>query len=412
LEGLKPGEIDSVLIKAVDAAKIAGTLQDWQIEGQADLKARVVKAEQDITGKAKASDVSVLSATVGGFSSSITQISQAQAALDGKVSSKWGVVLEATTDGRKKLSGVQAFNDGSVSQFIISADQVLITGGANLHFDPQYKDPSKHTSLIKTAVPGQDGCPSASFSRAGLFNGRDDVAPYGYSCRGGERYRVEVYAANGSSGDVRGMIVYFGGKDGWTQFAYSVFTSIGPTAEFSKVVGVFSIPEGCTEFRLGPWISQAHSGPATVWFGGWSIEKMASAELIVDGAITAEKIRVTSLQSVNARTGNLIVDGGGSICSSNFPNSWSWPAAGQTGFHISERGMLLGNPNYGNGSFFHYDVQNGGLEVRNGTVRASKIEASEINGSTFNARAGVDSNAGFQVFHPNGVALVRLGIFP
>ncbi|MDW5417753.1 phage tail protein [Iodobacter sp. CM08] len=418
LAGLKPGEIDSILIKAVDAAKIAGTLQDWQIEGQADLKARVVKAEQDITGKAKASDVSILSATVGGFSSSITQLSQAQASTDGKLMAKWGVVLSGTTaDGRKKLSGLQSFNDGVTSNFVITADQVLIGDLSNLIPDPNYMDMSWWGRASNHPIE-DGGAPGWAKTTRRLtllpeFNG--ESISKSFPVTPGAVYRLElVVYSNHAVGSLKVHMhipgVRWAGFDGsWHDSPTIVSDGSWEGARWFSAEVTFPTNAAASSSNIRI-VSNISSGGWVV--GLVSIVRVSDSTLIADGAITTSKIKVNDLQSVNARTGNLIVDGGGSICSSNFPNYWSWPAAGQTGFHISERGILLGNPNYGNGSFFHYDVQNGSLEVRNGTVRASKIEASEINGSTFNARAGVDGNAGFQVFHSNGVALVRLGIFP
>ncbi|QBC44469.1 TipJ family phage tail tip protein [Iodobacter fluviatilis] len=636
LEGLKPGEIDSVLIKAVDAAKIAGTLQDWQIEGQADLKARVTQAVQDLNGKASIGDVSILEAklakvgsssnmlinadflsvndsavpllgwqvggdsvnlarghslsndwqvlpataaktaylhtlaaggsptwvyqthlveagktycfsvfsgahrarcwvslefldatgklipvaaggaesinlytgdasnsfggallsgykrifllrkapvgavkvntvigkdgtlppfsdswhfftramfegvtegaagpsewrtgqtAVDGISASVTEIKNAQAALDGKVSSKWGVVLEATTDGRKKLSGVQAFNDGSVSQFIISADQVLITSGGEINPDPNFSDKSLPGTWVIANGVGAIVGPSSWDGAEGNYFRFDTPNTRIHTAKAMPINPSHVYrltaALGAEAGSDRNMYVYIIFYDaagveiapnGWggalSGYTHGGLVSGGRFTRYGAQFGLDTsrpIPSNARLCRIGVW-GQYSGGGSTAnpqYCCAVRLERAFGAELIVDGSITAKSLKVDTLQSVNARTGNLIVDGGGSICSSNFSNYWSWPAAGQTGFHISERGMLLGNPNYGNGSFFHYDVLNGNLEVRNGTIRASAIEACEVNLKSKNAGQGYMqiTNQLITVFDGNGVRRVDLGIF-
>lgn len=105
---------------------------------------RVSSVEAALPGKATASDVATLTARVGNAESSISTISQAVATVDGRVSGRYGIAITATLpDGRKKLSGLQAFNDGSVSQFVITADQLLIQpSGSIINLDPNFTDAS------------------------------------------------------------------------------------------------------------------------------------------------------------------------------------------------------------------------------------------------------------------------------
>ena len=97
--------------------------------GQASLSARFTQVGQTITdglaGKASAQSVSDLSATVGGFSSSIQTIQQTSATLEGQVSAKLGVILNANG----YLSGYQLTNNGSSSTFGIQADKFILSNG-------------------------------------------------------------------------------------------------------------------------------------------------------------------------------------------------------------------------------------------------------------------------------------------
>ncbi|WP_337881797.1 phage tail protein, partial [Chromobacterium haemolyticum] len=116
---------------------------------------RISSAETTLAGKANAQDVTTLTARVGGAEASVTQVQQAQANLDGKVSSKWGVVLEAAdANGNRKVSGLQAFNDGSTSAFIITASQVMVGEFGNLVGNPDGKNGSDGWSAATAGLEG------------------------------------------------------------------------------------------------------------------------------------------------------------------------------------------------------------------------------------------------------------------
>jgi len=103
---------------------------------------RVLQVEATVAGKAAATDVASLQARVGSAEATVTTTSQAVAALDGMVSGKWALAVEASlADGRRKVLGVQAFNDGTVSKLAISADQLIVQQtGSVLNVDPYLQD--------------------------------------------------------------------------------------------------------------------------------------------------------------------------------------------------------------------------------------------------------------------------------
>jgi len=94
--------------------------------GLGAVNTRLNTAETNINGKASASDLQNLSATVGSHTGSITSLQQVDAAIDGKVNAKVGVVL----DVNGYVSGWSSVNNGSSSSFNVNANTFnLLTPG-------------------------------------------------------------------------------------------------------------------------------------------------------------------------------------------------------------------------------------------------------------------------------------------
>lgn len=84
---------------------------------------RVSQVETNVAGKASASEVAVISAKVDSNAASITTISAVAIDAQNKVNAKLGAVL----DVNGKLSGFQSTNNGTISNFVITSDKVLIS---------------------------------------------------------------------------------------------------------------------------------------------------------------------------------------------------------------------------------------------------------------------------------------------
>ncbi len=97
-----------------------------------------------------------------------------------------------------------------------------------------------------------------------------------------------------------------------------------------------------------------------------------TATMIQAGAVTAIKINVTDLSAISANMGTITAGSvhGGFFHGGGFTNAYSWPVSGQTGFHLSSSGLLLGNAN--DGKFFQVnangDVYAPGLSIVGGAA--------------------------------------------
>ncbi|MGL6045330.1 MAG: interleukin-like EMT inducer domain-containing protein [Vogesella sp.] len=290
---------------------------------------RVAVVESTVAGKASASDVTTLQVRLGTAEANVTTLASAQATLDGRVSGKWGVAIEATLpDGRKKLSGLQAFNDGTTSSFVISADQLLVqASGAALNPDPSFADRSAWQTYSGSwqSVTIGDGAVGVAALRSAPIAEVIGMRPLPFDPR--KTYRVHGLARG--AGGANGML-YLGVQllDGAGQnisgngsFWYTSISSVGGSwTEFNGFIGPTS-----------PLISPSHARSfrpiALVNYGGTAgymelqdlrVEEVIPGTLIKPGeittahliaqAVTAEKLAVSSIQAQHIQAGAIVAD--------------------------------------------------------------------------------------------------------
>lgn len=124
----------STLASTVSAVSNRTTVIEAQVQGPSGLLTRASSLESRTTavesGKASASDVSILSAAVGAVEASIVEVALVAVDAQGKANAVVG--FEMTVDG--KVAGSRAMNDGTVSKIIFDYDSAefpgdLIVGG-------------------------------------------------------------------------------------------------------------------------------------------------------------------------------------------------------------------------------------------------------------------------------------------
>lgn len=270
--------------------------------------------------QALSSNVDTVNARVGTAESSVTQLQQAQAALDGKVSSKWGVVLGATqSDGRQKLAGIQAFNDGKVSQFVITADQLLISSGESLIPDPNYYQLDWWGRPGNTIEEASEAGWARSRRRLVLFNSsQSESLSKQFVLEPGAAYRLEVEICGNSGIGGLGVDLHVPGVWWWP------FSGIGSdtwltegqngTRTFASTVTIpKSIAFNWGQIRIRHAVT---SGNYVV--GLISVTRVSGTTLIADGAITtdkvsanaitADKVAANSISATHIVTGSLTGD--------------------------------------------------------------------------------------------------------
>ncbi|WP_114154651.1 phage tail protein [Chromobacterium haemolyticum] len=358
---------------------------------------RISTVESTVAGKANAQDVTTLAARVGTAEASVTQVQQAQATLDGKVASKWGVVLGAAqSDGRQKLAGIQAFNDGSVSQFVITADQLLISSGESLIPDPNY---------YQLDWWGRPGNPIEEASEAGWARSRrrlmmaNGIATESISkqfvLEPGAAYRleVEVYGNAGSGGigvDLHVPGVWWwsfsGSGDGkWLTESQSGARTFATTVTIPR-----SISFNWGQIRIRHAIT---SGSYIV--GLISVTRVSGTTLIADGAITTDKVAANAVTAdkiaANQITATHIVVGSltGDRLAANSITGDKVQAGAITANHIDSRGLTIkdtaGNIIFGAGQNLDVNRVAGlGSLARKSQVAASDMAVGQLSAITAN----------------------------
>jgi predicted phage tail protein len=288
---------------------------------------RVATVESAVAGKAAASDVTTLQARVGTAESSVTTLTSAQATLEGKVSGKYGIAVDVTLpDGRKKLSGLQAFNDGTTSKFVITADQLLVQSTASaLNPDPYMQDLSAWTARVGTVdiVQVADGKAGNNALRntstkAEVFGAR--ARPFDPS----KSYRVRVWArsvsgANGTAYIGLQLLDSSGANiSGNGSFWYTSIQK--PAATWTELVGYI----GPNQALVPPATARSMTPVALLNYDGtagymelqaFEIEEVVPGTLIQGGsintghlaalAVTAEKLNVSKLSAITANLGTV-----------------------------------------------------------------------------------------------------------
>lgn len=203
-------------------------------------------------------------------------------------------------------------------------------------------------------------------------------------CKAGEEYYVEVLVA-GASGSTK--TAYLAAH--WYTLASGSSTQINitgtgfvPGTTWSTLSGTLTIPAGATAVSIGVRHNNA-AGP--IYFTKLRVIRRASADLVVDGAITAVKMNVTSLSAINANMGTLTA---GKILGSN-------------GFEIDATNERITSSNFVDGKAgFRLDGVSGSVKAYSGEFAggtSSKLP--------FEAKFGLIQDG---VLSDEGLASVRL----
>ncbi|OVE46680.1 phage tail protein [Chromobacterium violaceum] len=269
---------------------------------------------------ANAQSINNMIARVGTAEASVTQLQQAQATLDGKVSSKWGVVLGATTpDGRQTLSGVQAFNDGRTSQFVITADQLLVqpTGGAALNIDPDFADTSGwvisnnngggRTGIVgPSTIPGAVGTKFFDSSGGAYSTWAFHKAMIAIDPRKTYRLSANLYNDAGNSNtaylalrlfDAAGAELGTNWGGAWSAYPWSGALPAG----WSMQSGMFGegtgsvIPANAAICQIGFILNYNTSNGKQQAIQALRLEEVLPSTLIKNGAITTDKVAANAV---------------------------------------------------------------------------------------------------------------------
>lgn len=284
---------------------------------------RVSNVEASVAGKASASEVTTLAARVGNVEGSVTSVSQSVVTLGNKVNTSYGVSLGATlADGRRKLSGFQALNDGTVSQFVITADQLLIQpSGSCINLDPNFTDAGNW--IVQQGEIPEFGFVTSSagasantcvYARNSSGTGNAEVwikSREVFPINANKTYRLggSFYSDSGNGRwaylaiifyDSSGTMLLSGWGGSWSGYPWSGVPGEGQFYEYSGDFGAGTgraIPANATQARVGVILNYGHTGgnDRRMAVQNLRLEEVLPSTLIQNGAITTDKLATNSV---------------------------------------------------------------------------------------------------------------------
>jgi hypothetical protein len=177
----------------------------------------------------------------------------------------------------------------------IKAEHVVVAP-RSLNPDPFFAQTTRWNGFAerqaRASAPGGN-CPHAWAAR---FTAQDNyrlTLDDWVSVVPGETYRVSCWVWRVStSTPVCGVMLAFGNAAGSIWNGTQLGNQISSAGSWQFVQGTYTVPaDGSVRYlSVGPWNASAHA--TGNWFSDLQIEKMADANLIVDGAVTASKINI------------------------------------------------------------------------------------------------------------------------
>ncbi|RXZ42717.1 hypothetical protein EBB06_12560 [Crenobacter cavernae] len=314
---------------------------------------RVSSVEAALPGKANVSDVTTLTARVGSAEANVTNLQQAQATLDGKVAAKWGVVLEAAdAQGNRRISGLQAFNDGTTSAFVVTASQMLVGDFTNL-----VGNPSGEGGRVDGWI-GAGGNITASAGPHGWaangpvlnVSGRDHYYGKFFAVKPGDEFFVSMDCtpAGGLSSPYSCDLGLAFSSDGAGETDWSYGATAAASGSGNRSVsGVVTIPAGANFAKV--WLRvNGPGGHPEVWHC-WNVvvKRRNSGNLLVDGSVTSNKIASNEIKARHVDTYDLIANSaivGQLTADQGFVNQMRTNilvADAVTANHIDSRGLTI-----------------------------------------------------------------------
>jgi len=219
------------------------------------------------------------------------------------------------------VSGKTTINGGLIETNTIVASSLLLSDFTNLCENPDFEgdtvgsNPKGYTTNTSCRVADISGFTNGNGSNRALeLDGKNgsnnDVYTTNiFPVRPGQQFFVEAegrYLNTAGTGTLRiGFRRYDEKKNTLSSWGVVVDWSGSKVTSFTKKSGTYTVPTGTGYLQI--WISFSNNGETTnkAYIDNIRINRMASAELIVDGSITANKLSVTSLSAISANLGNV-----------------------------------------------------------------------------------------------------------
>ena len=200
--------------------------------------------------------------------------------------SKW-------TDGA--VSDTTQINGGWIKTNTITANKIAIGDFTN------YADINESNTYWFRAEQTKEG---TWFYRDGSELQRDNVISELHTCRGGEKFYVEYDISNtikeGDEYKYAGLMIFgYDGNGGIVSYNRNAGVTATANGEITHITTQLTMPDTTRSFRVYLQIEGYVPFTGTLKIRNISVRKAVTGNLIVDGAITADKIATDAIKSRN-----------------------------------------------------------------------------------------------------------------
>lgn len=287
--------------------------------------------------------------------------------------SKW-------TDGA--VSDTTQINGGWIKTNTITANKIAIGDFTN------YADINESNTYWFRAEQTKEG---TWFYRDGSELQRDNVISELHTCRGGEKFYVEYDISNtikeGDEYKYAGLMIFgYDGNGGIVSYNRNAGVTATANGEITHITTQLTMPDTTRSFRVYLQIEGHVPFTGTLKIRNISVRKAVTGNLIVDGAITADKIATDAIKSRNyissgGTQGSFLNLSDGSFKSPNL----SWDSNGNL---IAKNANLSGEITATNGSIAGWTI----ISNKMYTTGSGKYTGIGKYGSAYAFWAGATSN--------------------
>ncbi|SDA39484.1 hypothetical protein [Sinorhizobium sp. NFACC03] len=153
--------------------------------------------------------------------------------------------------------------------------------------------------------PNEDGGNAAGYVLQSL--GRECAISQRIACSPGEAYFFDVWVNNSDVGSANILAMITDGNGGNTAWLFAASTNL--KNQWVRLQGRVTVPTGRTYIQMMLMTDRTGGTGTSTYWSKPVMRRAAGAELIVDGAITANKLSVNSLSAISANFGDAYFSG-------------------------------------------------------------------------------------------------------
>ena len=248
----------------------------------------------------------------GDIKSALVRVQSTANTTAAAVSGTWGV----TVDANGRVTGMKYYSDGKTAEFKIAADKVLIGDYGNFCSNGCGASTDGWTGATVVDFDWSGYISGNAGKRALRFRTRDTEYGNWFDVKPGDKFFCSFDSVPGGGGtNPHPVSVGLHLQDGAGASNIWVGAAQRPTSAFGgySAKGMLEIPAGFSRARIWVQIDGASGtdypeSAGVCYATNIVVRRMNGAELIVDGAITANKLSVSELGAITTTTGDMYVN--------------------------------------------------------------------------------------------------------